>query len=127
MKKRDSFPVVTKIVGMIITAWTVFLIALELIRDLEEGIENLFNNFITNEYTLTYPYIPHIMILIYLVGYATVWWKKLWGSVIITVACIFGIVYAESGDDQFHFLLTLLVGFLYFVNWNDERKRKKDP
>jgi hypothetical protein len=62
----------------------------------------------------------------YLVGYAIVWWKKLWGSIIIIIVSIMGFVFSEYGDIRFLYVLAFLVGFLYIMNWNDERKRKND-
>ena len=125
MKKKDSFPLVTKIFGTIITAWITFLVAIELIRALNEGIESFFYN--STIFTPSYPYIdPNALILIYLIGYAIVWWKKLWGTVIIITVSVLGIIFSQAGDVQFHFMLTFVVGFLYFVDGNDERKRKND-
>ena len=125
MKKKDGLSSVTKIFGIIITAWITFLVAIELIKALNEGIESFFYN--STILTHSYPYIdPNALILIYLVGYAIVWWKKLWGTVIIIIVSIFGIIFSQAGDIRFHFILTFLVGFLYFVNWNDERRKKND-
>jgi len=126
IKSKSNFLKWTKIIGIIITAWIIFLVAVELIKELKEGIESFFNN-LTNIYTHFYPYIdPNALILIYLVGYAIVWWKQLWGSIIIIIVSIFGYIFSDAGDVRFHFMLTFLVGVLYFVNWNDERKRKND-
>ena len=112
---------VIKIVGIIITAWITFLVAIELIYALKNGIETFFYD-TTNIYTD-----PNTLILIYLVGYAIVWWKKLLGAVIIIIVSILGIIVSQAGDIQFHFMLTFLVGLLYFLYWNDERKRKMRP
>lgn len=123
MKNKNSFLLMTKIVGMIITAWILLLMTIELIGDLKEGIEGLFQNFITDH---AKPYLdPNVLILIYLVGYLIVWWNKIWGSAIIIIASILGIIFSEAGDIQFHFMLTFLVGILYFMNWNYERRGKK--
>ena len=117
---------VTKIVGIIITAWILFLVAVDVIKQLKKGIESFFNSF-SDLFTRPFPYIdPNVLIWIYLVGYAIVWWKKLWGTVIIIIVSIYGIIISEAGDVRFHFMLTFLVGFLYFVNWYDERKRIND-
>jgi len=125
MKKKDSLSSVTKIVGIIITTWIAFLVTIDLIKGFKRGIEIFFDN--STIFTHTYPYIdPNALILIYLVGYAIVWWKKLWGTVIIIIVSILGIITSQAGDIMFHFMLTFLVGFLYFVNWNNERKRKND-
>ena len=122
MKKKDSSPLVIKIVGMIITAWILFLVVFDIIK---VGVESFFNN-LSDHFTSSYPYIdPNALILIYLVGYAIVWWKKLMGTVIIVIVSIFGIIVSQAGDIQFHFMLTFLVGLLYFLYWNDERKKKK--
>ena len=125
MINKGGLLLITKIVGIVITAWILFLISIELSRDLKEGIGGLFNNFFTNH---SYPYKdPNVLIMLYLVGYAVVWWKKLWGTVIIAIASIFGIIFSEAGDIQFHFMLTFVVGFLYFLNWIFERKNKMTP
>jgi hypothetical protein len=125
MKKKDSFPLVTKIVGIIITAWILFLVTIELIRAFKVGIESFFYD-PTNILSLSHPYIDaNVLILVYLVGYAIVWWKKLWGTVIILIVSILGIILSQAGDIRFHFVLTFLVGFLYFMNWKEERKINK--
>jgi len=127
MENKGCFPLITKTVGIIITAWILFLVTYELIKELNKGIESFFNNLPTL-FTPSYPYFdPNALILIYLVGYAIVWWKKLWGSVIMITVSILGIIFSQAGDIQFHFMLTFLVGFLYFVNWYAERKRKTMP
>ena len=124
MKSVNSFLFWTRIVGIVITAWIIFLVAYDLIKELKDGIENLFNN-LTNLFTHAYPYTdPDVLIWIYLVGYAIVWWKQLWGTIIIIIVSILGIIFSEAGDVQFHFMLTFLVGFLYFLDWYDKRKRK---
>ena len=117
---------ITKIVGIIITAWILFLVTVDVIKQLKKGIESFFNSF-SDLFTRPVPYIdPNVLIWIYLLGYAIAWWKNLWGSVIILIVSIYGIIISEAGDIRFHFMLTFLVGFLYIMNWNDERKRKND-
>ena len=122
MKKKDSLSLVAKIFGIIITAWITFLVAFELIKVFKEGDNSFFYN--DAVFTHSYPYIdPNALILIYLIGYAIVWWKKLWGAVIILIVSISGVIFSQAGDIRFHFILTFMVGFLYFVNWIDERRR----
>ena len=126
MEKKGCFPLVIKVVGIIITAWILFLVAFELIKELKEGFQSFFNNLPTL-FTPSYPYFdPNALILIYLGGYAILWWKKLLGTVIIIIVSILGIIFSQAGDIRFHFMLTFLVGFLYFVDWYVERKRKND-
>lgn len=121
MKKKDNLSVVTKIFGIIITAWITFLVAIDLVKALKAGNGSFFYN--ASVFTQTYPYIdPNALILIYLAGYAAVWWKKLWGTVIILIVSTLGIIFSQAGDIRFHFILTFAVGFLYFLNWAYERK-----
>ena len=124
MKKEDSFSLVTKVVGIIITAWIAFLVGVELIKVIQDNSNSFFydSKIIFSD---PYPYIdPNALILVYLVGYAAVWWKKLWGAIIILMVSILGIIFSQAGDIRFHFMLTFLVGTLYFLNWNHERSRK---
>lgn len=122
MKKKDSLSLVAKIFGIVITAWITFLVAFELIKVFKEGDNSFFYN--ASVFTHSYPYIdPNALILIYLIGYAIVWWKKLWGAVIILMVSMAGVIFSQAGDIRFHFILTFMVGFLYFVNWIDERRR----
>jgi hypothetical protein len=130
MEKKGCFPLVTKIVGIIITAWILFLVTYDVIKQLKKGIESFFNSF-SDLFTRSFPYIDtNVLIWIFLVGYAIVWWKKLWGSIIMIIVSIYGIIISEAGDIRFHFMLTFLVGFLYFVlyfvNLYFERKRIND-
>ena len=126
MKSKSSYSKWTKIIGIIITAMLILFVTVDLIRELKEGSENFFN-YLTNIFIRFFPYIdPIALVLIYLVGYAIVWWKQLWGSIIIIIVSILGFIFSEYGDVRFLYLFIFLVGFLYFVNWNDERKRKND-
>lgn len=98
------------------------MVAFELIGALKEGIEGFFYS--SAIFSLSYPYMdPNALILIYLVGYVILWWKKLWGTIIITIVSTLGIILSQAGDIRLHFMLTFMVGFLYFVDWYLERKR----
>ncbi len=121
MKKKDDLSLVTKFYGIIITAWITFLVVIELYKASKEGVGFFYN---ASVFTPSYPYIdPNALILIYLVGYAVVWWKKLWGFLIILIVSTLGIIFSQAGDIRFHFFLTFVVGFLYFLNWRGDRKR----
>ena len=127
---KGCFTLVAKTIVIIITALILFLFAVDVIKQVNKGIESFFNSF-SDLFTSPFPYIdPNILILIYLVGYAITWWKKQWGTVIIIVVSIYGIIISEAGDVQFCFILTLLagflVGFLYFVDWYDKKNRKNN-
>ena len=116
---------ITKIVGITCTMILIMQPVLDIPRELKASNSNFFNYLLTDLYYNGYLN-PNHGVLMYLVGYAIVWWKKLWGSIIILTVSIMGFVFSEYGDIRFMYVFSFLVGFLYIMNWNDERKRKND-
>ena len=116
----------TKIIGIVITALIILAVAIDLIREHKEGSEH-FVNYLTNMFIRFYSYKnPPALYMIYLVGYAIVWWKSLWGSIIIITVSIIGYIFSEYGDVRFSYILIFVVGLLYFLYWHDKRKRKNN-
>jgi hypothetical protein len=62
----------------------------------------------------------------YMIGYAIVWWKPLWGSLIIMLGSI---LITLININNFGFLIfavpTFLVGLFYIESWYKKRKRSK--
>lgn len=115
----------TMIVGLVVTALFLYAVVMDMIWEIGGGSENL-SSYFKNIFGRSYPYLDSIALyMIYIVGYAIVWWKSLWGSVIIILVSILGFTFSEYGDVRFSFLFIFLVGLLYLLNWNDARKRKK--
>jgi len=125
MKSKNSFLLITKIVGIICTMILIIQPVLDIPRELKASNSNFLNYLLTDLFYNGYLN-PNHGVLMYLVGYAIVWWKKLWGSIIILTVSIMGFVFSEYGDIRFMYVFAFLVGFLYIMNWNDERKRKND-
>lgn len=113
------------IVGIIFTVILIIQPLFDLPRELKASNSNFFNYLLTDSFYNSYLN-PNVGVLIYLVGYAIVWWKKLWGSIIILAVSIMGFTFSEYGDIRFMYVFAFLVGFLYIINWNEERKRKND-
>ena len=127
MKSKNSFLLMTRIIGSVITALIIFAVAIDLIREHKEGSEH-FVNYLTHMFIRFDSYKnPHALYMIYLVGYAIAWWKSLWGSIIIITISIIGFMFSEYSDARFSYVLIFLVGFLYLVYWNEERLRKRMP
>lgn len=122
--KNSSFSKWTMIVGIIFTLILLLQPVLDIPRELKASNGSFFNYF-TNLFFNSY-LDPNAGVLIYLVGYAIVWWKKLWGSIIILAVSIAGFVFSEYDDVRLMYVLIFLVGFLYIMNWNEERKRRDD-
>lgn len=123
--KISSFSKWTMIVGIIFTVILIIQPLFDLPRELKASNSNFFNYLLTDSFYNSYLN-PNVGVLIYLVGYAIVWWKKLWGSIIILAVSIMGFTFSEYGDIRFMYVFAFLVGFLYIINWNEERKRKND-
>jgi len=83
---------------------------------------NYFTSLFSNSYLN-----PTAGVLLYLVGYAIAWWKKLWGSIIMLTVSILGFIFSEYDDVRIMYVFVFLVGFLYLIDWNEERKRKSKP
>lgn len=110
--------------GIVFTLILLLQPVLDIPRELKASNGSFFNYF-TNLFFNSY-LDPNAGVLIYLVGYAIVWWKKLWGSIIILAVSIAGFVFSEYDDVRLMYVLIFLVGFLYIMNWNEERKRRDD-
>ena len=117
----------TQIIGIVITALMIFAVAIDLIREYKEGSEH-FVNYLTNMFIHFDSYKnPPALYVIYLFGYAIAWWRSLWGAIIIITVSVIGFIFSEYSDARFSYVLIFLVGFLYFIYWNEERLRKKMP
>ena len=123
--KRSSLSKWTMVVGIIFTTILLIQPVFDIPRELKESNSNFFNYLFTDLFYNSYLN-PNHGVLIYLVGYAIVWWKKLWGSIIILTVSIVGFVFSEYGDIRFMYVLAFLVGLLYIMNWNEERIRKNN-
>ena len=62
----------------------------------------------------------------YLIGYAIVWWKPLWGSIIIILLSIFYVIIAGIDGPPIFAIPALLVGVFYLIYWIVARKNKID-
>ena len=125
MKSVNSFLFWTRIVGIVITLIVIMQPVLDIPRELKESNINFFNYLLTDMFYNSYLN-PNHGVLIYLIGYAIVWWKQLWGSIIILTVSIMGFVFSEYSDIRIMYFLIFLVGLLYFLHWYDKRKRKND-
>jgi hypothetical protein len=72
---------------------------------------------------------PTAFFLLYLIGYALIWWKPQWGALVIALA---GLVFLGFNLRNYLFFLifilpTLLVALLYFIDWMKRRKRTSEP
>jgi hypothetical protein len=67
---------------------------------------------------------PTALFFTYIIGYVIVWWKPLWGSIIIILASIFYVIIAGFDGPPIFATPTFLVGLFYLLYWNIIRKNK---
>ena len=53
----------------------------------------------------------------YLFGYAVIWWKPLWGSIIIMLGSICYVIIAGIDGPPIFAIPTFSVGLLYLIQW----------
>jgi hypothetical protein len=68
---------------------------------------------------------PTAFFFTYFIGYAIVWKKPLWGSVIIIIGDILFFTFNNQNMGTFIFIIpTFLVALFYILYWNVDRNKK---
>jgi hypothetical protein len=67
---------------------------------------------------------PGPYFLIYITGYAVIWWKPLWGSIIIMAASIYYVIIAGVDGPPYLAAPGFLVGALYMAYWLIKGRKK---
>jgi len=60
----------------------------------------------------------------YLIGYTVVWWKPLWGSIIIMLGSICYVIISGIDGPPIFAIPTFLVGLFYLLQWIVARKNQ---
>jgi hypothetical protein len=106
----------TVIIGIVVTS----LLSLIFLTELgglavEKGfitmVKKVFNSF------FEFSDDPSPFYFTYILGYIIVWWKPLWGSIIIILGSVFYFILANNIWSLIFVLPALLVGILYFSYW----------
>ncbi len=67
---------------------------------------------------------PMAYFITYIIGYAVIWWKPLWGAIIIILGSIFYVIIAGISGPPIFAAPGFLVGALYLINWFVVRKNQ---
>ena len=65
---------------------------------------------------------PSGFFVAYFIGYAVIWWKPLWGSIIIMLGSILYVIIAGIDGPPIFAIPTFLVGLFYLIQWIVARK-----
>jgi len=67
---------------------------------------------------------PMAFFFVYIIGYTIIWWKPLWGSLIIISVSIFYVLIAGFDGPPFLAVPAFLVGLFYLIYLIASRKKK---
>lgn len=67
---------------------------------------------------------PGPYFLIYITGYAFIWWKPLWGSIIIMAASVYYVIIAGVDGPPIFAAPGFIVGALYMAYWFFEKRNQ---
>ena len=67
---------------------------------------------------------PTALFFTYIIGYVIVWWRPLWGSIIIIFASIFYVIISGFDGPPIFATPTFLVGLFYLLYWIVVRKNQ---
>jgi hypothetical protein len=124
MKSKRGFSLFTMIYGIIVTSLMLLIFGITLIGDLIEKGTGEFK--VIASALVHWEEDPTGFFFTYIIGYAIIWWKPLWGAVIIMTGSLLSTILNIANPGFLIFTLpTFLVGFFYLISWIDERKRIK--
>jgi hypothetical protein len=122
MKPEVYFKYFSMIFGIVITCLLLFVFAPKIIgKIIEEGFSWLFE--MPGSFSELWDN-PMAFILIYLIGYVVVWWKPLWGSLIIMIVSVYYVPASGTLGSLIFALPTFLVGLFYLVYFIMTRKKE---
>ncbi|MBN1968923.1 MAG: hypothetical protein JW870_06115 [Candidatus Delongbacteria bacterium] len=119
MKTRSILHVFSKVWGIIFTLFMLLAIGSKMIMEIFEDSHQFLNEL---PETFSNWRNPTLYFLLYIIGYAVIWWKPLWGSIIIIIASIFYVAVAGLDGPPIFAAPGFLVGALYLINWCTGRK-----
>jgi hypothetical protein len=125
MKSKKSLYYVSLIYGVIVTLLMLLVIGARIIEEIAD------KGFVIVMKEIGVQFIewddPSSFFVMYIIGYAIIWWKPLWGSVIIVIGSLVFFITNINPWNLIFVLPTLLVGILYILYWSNKRKNEKNP
>ena len=114
------------VVGIIVTALMIFVFGFMLIGSIiEKGMDEIKE---IAKACINWYDDPTGFFLSYLIGYIIVWWRPLWGSIIIISVSLLSVLINIDNQGFLMFAVpTCLVGILYLFAWYDNKKEKIKP
>jgi hypothetical protein len=121
IKAKSKLHLLSIVWGLIFTSFMLLALGSKLITTIMEDYSEFLSETRDSFYTW---YDPTAYFITYLVGYVFIWWKPLWGSIIIIIFSIFYIVMGGINGPPIFAVPGFLVGVLYLTNWFAERRNQ---
>ena len=122
LKTNSKLHLIILIWGIIFTSLLILTVGSKIVIGFVEDGRLYFNEL---KESISNPVDPITFFFIYLIGYIIIWWKPLWGSVIIIFVSIYYVAVAGFDGPPIFAVPGFLVGTLYLINWFVENKKLK--
>ena len=114
MKTKSKFRLLPIIWGVIVTLFMLLSVGAIMLISIIEDSRKFFNE-LPGSFSNWQN--PTLYFFIYIIGYVVIWWKPLWGSIIIITGSIFYVTVAGVDGPPIFAAPGFLVGALYLINW----------
>ena len=120
-KPKSKLHLLSIVWGIIFSVFMFLTIGVKIIGGIfEEG--RLFLNELLESFSN--PLDPTLYFFTYIIGYVVIWWKPLWGSIIIITASIYYVIVGGLGGPPIFAAPGFLVGALYMAYWLIEGRKQ---
>lgn len=113
-KPKNKLHLITVIWGIIFTSFILLAVGSKILAGIFEDSSQYLN---TLQESFTDPVAPTLYFFTYLAGYLIIWWRPLWGSIIIILMSIYYVTVAGFDGPPIFAAPGFLVGALYLADW----------
>lgn len=120
MKRYKVFEIISMAYGLLITLLFLLFLGPKIIGEIiEKGVTALIEMIKSfSDWSDPVPFF-----LTYIIGYAILWWKPQWGSIIIILGSAYYVIIAGVDGPPIFAVPAFIVGLSYFVLWILKRKK----
>lgn len=114
MKSKSKIHLISVIWGLLVTSFMLLAVGSKIITGIFEDAPQYI---IELQESFSDPLAPTLYFFTYIIGYIVIWWKPLWGSIIIILVSIYYVIVAGFDGPPVFAAPGFLVGALYLTDW----------
>jgi len=114
MKSISKLNLFSRIWGILVTLFMLLSVGSYIVVGIIEDSRKFFNQL---SESFSNKADPTLYFFCYIIGYLVIWWKPLWGSIIIITASIYYVIVAGLQGPPIFAIPGFIVGALYLINW----------